>query len=307
VSQVSAIVVSWNTRELLSRCLAALERAGAGLDLETWVVDNHSGDGSPAMVAAQYPQVHLLQNGENMGFARANNQVACQVSGEYLLLLNSDAFLAPDALRTLLDSVAQYPDTAILGARLLNEDGSLQRSCFSFPTLATELWQTLGLDRAFPSSRVFGKYLMTYWDMDDLREVDVVMGACMLVRRSALAGQKLFDEDYFMYSEEVDLCWRVKQAGWAVRYQPCAQAVHLWGGSARQVKVETLLRLYHSRVIFFRKHYGGLVAGLYKGLLCANSLSRALLGGLAARLTARQGLRDKAAGYWQVFRHAPTF
>jgi len=292
---------------MLKKCLEALFSFSDGMSLEVFVVDNHSSDGSPEMVKESYPMVHLIENDENIGFARANNQAARHCTGEYLLLLNSDAYLQGDALSKMLMAMDAYPDTGALGSRLLNEDFSLQRSCYSFPTLATELWQTLWLDRLFPKSKVFGKYLMTYWRMDDFREVDVVMGACMLVRWAALGSEVLFDESFFMYSEEVDLCYRLKQRGWKVRYLPEAQAVHVWGGSSNQVKVETLVRLYRSRVLFFRKHYGRVSAILYKGILYVNSFSRSISGWLAQSIFKKAGLDEKSSGYWQVLRKLSAF
>ena len=292
---------------MLEKCLDALFTSSERLSLDVWVVDNHSTDGSVEMVKDGYPMVHLIENKKNTGFARANNQAARQCSGEYLLLLNSDAYLQGDALSRMLQAMEAYPDTGALGSQLLNEDLSLQRSCYAFPTLATELWQTIWLDRLFPKSKVFGKYLMTYWRMGDFREVDVVMGACMLVRRAALGQGDLFDESYFMYSEEVDLCYRLKQRGWKVRYLPEAKAVHVWGGSSNQVKVETLVRLYRSRVLFFRKHYGKIPAILYKCILYVNSFSRSISGWLAQHIFRNAGLGEKSAGYRQVLRNLSAF
>ncbi len=307
MAQISTIIVNWNTRAMLKACLEALLVSAQGMDVDVWVVDNASQDGSPEMVKSDFPQVHLIENMENVGFARANNQAAKACQGEYLLLLNSDAFLDPGALKIMLEAMLDAPEVGVIACQLLNEDRSLQRSCYSFPTLATELWQTLWLDRAFPNSRVFGRYLMSYWPMNETRDVDVVMGACMLVRRSALDQPDLFDETFFMYSEEVDLCYRLKRGGWKVRYIPNARAVHLWGGSAKMVKVETLIRLYRSRVQFFRKHYGKAPAAMYKALLYLNSFSRSISGRLVYLVSKNADLRSKAEGYWQVFRTAHAF
>ena len=249
----------------------------------------------------------IIENHENVGFGKANNQVVEKTTGEYLLLLNSDAFVAPGCVQRLLEVMETYPDTGAAGCKLLNEDKSLQRSCYSFPTFATELWQTLWLDRLFPRSKIFGKYLMTYWAMDDLRKVDVVMGAVMLVRRKALKGELLFDDSFFMYSEEVDLCYRLKEGGWAVRYVPDAQAIHIWGGSSNRVKGETLIRLYHSRVQFFRKHYGAVSAGLYKLLISINSLIRWMSGMFVSALTKNAGLKEKSQSYGQLLTNIHAF
>lgn len=305
--KISVIIVSWNTRRYLDRCLSSLFSTSKGLDLEVWVVDNFSNDGSVSMVKEKYPDVSIIENNENVGFGKANNQVFEKTTGEFLLLLNSDAFVAPGCVQRLLEVIETYSDTGAAGCKLLNEDKSLQRSCYSFPTLATELWQTLWLDRLIPSSKIFGKYLMSYWAMDDLRIVDVVMGAVMLVRREALNGEMLFDDNYFMYSEEVDLCYRLKKRGWAVRYVPDVQAVHIWGGSSNKVKGETLVRLYRSRVQFFRKHYGAVSAGLYKLLILINSLIRWVSGTLVSALTKNVGLKEKSQSYGQLLTNIHAF
>ncbi len=301
MAELAVVIVNWNTAAYLERCLNAVYAAQGGLDLEVWVVDNASQDGSVALVRSRFPQVQLIANPENVGFARANNQALRALRAEFALLLNSDAFLQAGSLERMLAAMRAHPECGGLGCRLLNPDGSLQRSCYAFPTLATEVWQTLWLDRLFPRSPVFGKFLMTDWAMDEAREVDVVMGACLLLRRQALEQVGLLDEDYFMYSEEVDLCYRLAQAGWKVRYAPEAEAVHIWGGSSGLVKVESLLRLYRSRVQFFRKHYGAGTAAAYKGLLYLNSLSRAVSGRLAYVFSQKEALLQKTQGYWRLF------
>jgi GT2 family glycosyltransferase len=305
--ELSIIIVNWNTQEYLDRCLACVYQAEDGIDMDVWVVDNASSDGSVLMVKEKYHEVNLIQNRENAGFSRANNQAIQQSAGDLVLLLNSDAFVERDCLRSLMAVMQNDKKTGVVGGRLLNQDGSLQRSCFSFPTLATELWQTLWLDRLFPASKVFGKYLMTYWSMDDFREVDVVMGAVMLLRRQALNQVGLLDERFFMYSEEVDLCYRMIKNGWKVQYVPEASSVHIWGGSSQKVKAATLLRLYQSRVQFFRKHYGTGSAVLFKGIILFNGLSRSIFGGAGYLLTRHVPILEKSSAYWQLFRAAISF
>lgn len=305
--EVSIIIVNWNAREYLLRCLRAIAAHAGGVDYDVWIVDNASTDDSVAAVRREFPQANLIVNPENVGFSRANNQAIRQSTGEYLLLLNSDAFLHPGTLPRLLQEARGHPDTAITGCKLIYEDGTFQPSCYGFPTLATELWQTLWLDRLFPHSRIFGKYRMTYWQMDDAREVDWLMGACMMAPRTALEQVELFDEQIFMYSEETDLCFRLKKAGWKVRFVPDVQVTHIWGGSSSQVREETLLRLYQSRVQFFRKHYGALTALLYKGMLRINSLVRSMAGMAAFFFSRSDARRTKALSYWRLFRSVRAF
>ncbi len=294
---VSVIIVNWNTASLLDRCLSALCAGAENLDLDVWVVDNASTDESVLSTRSKYPQVKIIENRENLGFARANNQGIRASQGEYILLLNTDAFLFKGTLAALVRKMEEYPDTGAASCKLLYEDGSLQRSCYSFPTLATELWQCLYLDKLFPGSRLFGKYMLTYWPMDDFREVDVIMGACMLLRRKALDEIGLLDESFFMYSEEVDLCYRLKESGWKVRYVPEVQATHIWGGSSRQVPVETMIRLYKSRVQFFRKHYGIVAAALFKLVLYFESFLRIAGGYFIYGVFQKRSLLQKAQSY----------
>jgi len=283
---VSIIIVSWNTCAMLARALACIDATTHRVNVEVIVVDNHSDDGSAEMVEAQFPNVTLIRNHDNAGFARANNHGAHLARGRYVLLLNSDAFVREGAIDTLVEFMDVHPDAGAAGCRLFYEDGVLQRSCMTFPTLTTELWIALHLDQMFPSSHIFGKYMMTHWDMSDTREVDAVMGACVMLRSSAIAQTGLFDEQFFMYSEEIDLCYRLKRDGWKVYFVPDAEATHVWGGSAKKVQGETLIRLYRSRVQFFRKHYGGLRAVLFKLILALSSMLR-IAGGAVSYLIRR--------------------
>ncbi|NMC11954.1 MAG: glycosyltransferase family 2 protein [Chloroflexi bacterium] len=278
---LSIIIVNWNTRDLLLKCLGCVYNAQRSLTMEVIVVDNHSNDESVDAARQSFPQTRFIENPANYGFAKANNQGIRQAQGRYLLLLNSDAFVHEEALTNMVQFMDAHADTGAGGCRLFFEDGSLQRSCFSFPTLLTEFWQLTWLDRFFPRSRTFGKYRMTYWDMTDSHPVDAVMGACLILRKEALDQIGLLDEQFFMFSEEIDLCYRLKQAGWLVRYIPHASAVHLWGGSSSQVKEETFLHLYRSRIRFFRKHYGMWTTCLYKGVLFLGSLLRVILAGIS--------------------------
>jgi GT2 family glycosyltransferase len=197
----------------------------------------------------------------------------------------------------------EHQDVGAGGCRLYYADGSLQRSCTAFPTISTELWQALWLDRVFPNSTVFGKYRMTYWDYNDAREVDSVIGACMILRREAIDEVGTFDESYFMYSEEVDLCYRLKQAGWKVRYTPKATATHIWGGTSKRIQEETtFLRLYKSRMMFFRKHYGKTSALIFKLLLTVGSFMRVVGGAAAFLLRKNRSTLKNTRNYWRLLR-----
>lgn len=264
---LSIIIVSWNTRDLLARCLESVQTEGGGDPgagaIETFVVDNASSDGSAEMVAGRFPGVRLIANRENVGFARANNQALAQASGDAILLLNPDAILHPGALAALLDFLASHPQAAAVGPRLLNADGSLQPSCHPMLTPEREFWRLIFLDRLLPRAT----YPIHRWDAITPRRVEAIKGACLLLRRQALHQVGWLDDAYFMYTEEVDLCYRLSQAGWELWYEPAAVVTHFGGASANQVTDEMVIQLYRSKVRFYRKFGGETKAQRFKTLV----------------------------------------
>lgn len=270
---ISIIIVSWNTARFLENCLASILANPPTLPFESWVVDNASADGSPRMVREKFPQVHLVENRENVGFARANNQAIQQCTGKYILLLNPDTLVAPGALQALVDFLDQRPEAGAAGAKNLKPDGSLQISSHPRPTLSREFWRLLHLD-ALSSYAV---YPMAKWDTNQPQEVDVVGGACLLLRKEVLEQVGFLDEDYFMYSEEIDLCYRIQRAGWRIYWVPQAEVVHFGGQSTQQVPTEMFLNLYRSNIKYFRKHYGWSAVQIHKLILTIAALSRLIL------------------------------
>jgi N-acetylglucosaminyl-diphospho-decaprenol L-rhamnosyltransferase len=258
---LSIIIVNWNTRDLLSQCLESVYDTVSDLSFEVIVVDNGSVDGSQAMLRDQFPRACLIQNHENIGFAKANNQALAVSKGRYALLLNSDALLLANAAQAMLDLAKVKPRAGIVGAYLLNADGSFQASYTPFPNLWQEFLILSGLgrivsDHCYPS----------HGPEEDKgpQRVDYVEGACMLVRREAFEDVGGLDEGYFMYAEEVDWCYAMREKGWQVWYQPAAKVIHLGGGSSQKRRTQREADLYRSRVRFFRKHYGGRAAWLLK-------------------------------------------
>ncbi len=243
------VIVSYNVRDRLRDCLRSLSGQ------RVIVVDNASSDGSAAMARAEFPSVQLIANTDNRGFAAACNQGIAASTEDFILILNPDTVVTPAALQTLLDVMHAEPRAGACGPRILNADGSLQPSCRRFPTLPRLLLDELGFGKLFPRSKFFGGYRMTWWAHDELREVDQLMGAALLLRRAALEEIGAFDERFFMYFEEVDLCLRLHNAGWKVLIVPGAQVVHHGGQSARQVLQEATLYRYRSLGAFYRKHY----------------------------------------------------
>jgi GT2 family glycosyltransferase len=226
------------------------------------VVDNASGDGSAAVVCQRFPWVTLIENRENVGFARANNQGIALAHGRYLLLLNPDTDVRPGALDALVDFMNAHGRAAACGARLLNGDGSLQASCHPMLTPGREFWRLLFLERFWPRAT----YPMHRWDTVTPHRVEVIKGACLLVRREALDQVGVLDETFYIYTEEVDLCYRLAGAGWELWYVPAAEVVHYGEASSKQVREEMYLQLYRSKLQFYRKFGGERRARLAKTL-----------------------------------------
>jgi GT2 family glycosyltransferase len=303
---LSIIIVNWNTRDLLTRCLQSVYNTTSSLDFEVIVVDNASTDGSQDMVRQEFPDVSLIANTENLGFAKANNQAIRCSQGRYILLLNSDAFVRENTIEQMVAFMDVHPEAGMAGCKLLYEDGRLQPSCTTFPTLFTEFCIATRLAKLFPKSPLFGKYRMTYWDFDDVREVDVILGAFMLARITAIDEVGLMDEGYFMYSEEVDWCYRFKEKGWKIFFYPGVEAVHLLGGSTRRVQVEMLVQMYRSRIEFFRKYYGKRSATLLKVLVGFHCLLRIGPGVWFYFLADDPYVRQRYWAFWQLLRALST-
>lgn len=302
--KLSVIIVSWNTRELLAQCLESLSTSSILVDYEVFVIDNASSDGSPAMVRERFPQVRLIENEQNLGFAYANNQ-AIQISrGDYVLLLNSDTIIKPGAVDALVEFMQAHPRAGACGARLLNQDGSLQFSCSPAPTLVSEFKRLFHL----PGVRQDGYYPMQAWDQSLARQVDVILGACLLLRKQALDQVGLLDEEYFIYSEEVDLCHRLKSIGWELYWVPQGEVTHLGAQSTRQVSEAMFLRLYQAKLIYFRKRHGPRQAFIYKLIIMAAALFRLMLTPLAwlEKPAKRQVLLSIAGNYQRLLLRLPS-
>ena len=272
-NMISIIIVSWNTASFLENCLTSILANPSTSTSEIWVVDNASSDDSPRMVREKFPRVHLIENSENVGFARANNQAIQHCTGKYVLLLNPDTLVASGALQSLVDFLDKHPEAGAAGPRILNPDGSLQVSSHPRPTLSRELWRLLHLDSLSP----YAMYPRIKWETNQPQEADVLSGACLLLRKEVLEQVGFLDEDYFIYAEEVDLCYRIQRAGWRMYWVPQAEVVHFGGQSTQQVPTEMFLHLYHSNIKYFRKHYGWSAAQIYKLILRIAALSRLIL------------------------------
>jgi hypothetical protein len=270
---LSVIITSWNTGDLLLNSLNSIIYNPDFVSLEVIVVDNASNDGSVRMVYERFSQVHLIENTENVGFARANNQAIQQALGKYVLLLNSDTIVKPNALQKLVNFMDNHPEAGAAGARLLNPDGTLQPNCYIEPTLLRELLRMFHLSALLPRSC----YHMEDWDLKKPREVNIVQGACLVLRREALDQVGLLDENFFFYSEDIDLCYRLRKARWNIYWVPNAEIIHYGGQSSQLVAADSFIHLYRGKLQYMRKHHGRLVGMAYKFILFAASLSRIVL------------------------------
>ncbi|HTP07093.1 MAG TPA: glycosyltransferase family 2 protein, partial [Anaerolineae bacterium] len=265
---LSILIVNWNTRDYTAECLHSLAATADRVELdpdgcsvliydryraEVFVIDNASQDGSATSIREQFPWVRLIENQQNIGFAPANNQAYQHSTGRYVLLLNSDTQVHPRAMPALLDFMEAHPRCGAGGARLLNADGTLQPSGQPMLTPGREFWRLIFLDQIWPRAT----YDMNRWDVNTPRPIEVIKGACLIVRRAALEEiGPLLDEQYFMYTEEVDLCYRLRHANWDLEWIPQAVITHYGGASSKQAYNAMYVQLYRSKVQFYRK-FGG--------------------------------------------------
>lgn len=251
--ELSVIVVSYNVRELLAACLRSVYDTCSELTIKLIVVDNASSDGSAQMVRHDFPQITLIENTTNDGFARANNQGFAVSNGEYILLLNPDTIVKPSAVRTVVEFMKNDSNAGLATCRILNVDGTLQRSLRPYPSVTEQILRALFLDRV-----MYSEYRTDTYNKKEPFTVGFPTGCFMMVRRSALAGQPLLDEDFFMYSEEKDLALRLRKNGFKNYFVPGAEVIHYGGQSTNQMELPMFLELQRSQAIFYRKHYRGL-------------------------------------------------
>ncbi len=282
-------MVAWNVRELLRSCLDSLFRGTRRVSFSVVVVNNASTENIEGMLRADFPQAEIISNSENVGFARANNQVLRQYAGRarYFLLLNPDTVIEPGAVDELVAYLDQRSDVGISGCKLVKPDGTLDWPCKrSIIRPSMFLYRALGLDTRFPKSRRFGRYQLTYLDEDQIHEVDAVVGAFLLIRAQTVEQIGLLDERFFMYGEDLDWCYRARKAGWKVIYYPKVRALHYKSQSSARSSYLMTYWWYRSLWRVYRKHtapgymfavnwavWGGLC------MMCGLSLARNLLRG----------------------------
>lgn len=262
--RLSVVIVNYNVRYFLEQALGSVRKALQGIEGEVWVVDNNSADDSVRMVRERFPEVRLLANTDNPGFAVANNQAIRQCTGDYVLLLNPDTLVEEDTFRKCLDFMDQHPEAGALGCKLLDGSGKfLPESKRGFPTPWVAFCKTFGLSTLFPKSPVFNRYHLGHLPEDETARVDVLAGCFMFIRKTALDKAGLLDEAFFMYGEDIDLSYRIQQAGFVNYYFPATKIIHYKGESTKKGTLNYVRTFYQAMIIFARKHFSGRRAGLF--------------------------------------------
>jgi GT2 family glycosyltransferase len=251
---LSISIVNHNNHALLDGCLASVFKGTRNLEYEVIVVDNASGDGSAAMVREKYPDVILIENKEQLGFAANQNQGLRLAAGEFVVLLNNDTIVRPGAFENLVNFMRVNPRTGLAGPRLLNPDGSLQESCYRIPTLGVLFWDATFISSLFSRHPMFGGYKR--WAHDAVREVPSISGACVAARKAAADEIGCLDERFYMYFEDHDWCLRFRRGGWKIHFVPDAEVVHYGGGSEGLLGHDRFESFYNGMDLFYEKHYG---------------------------------------------------
>lgn len=253
---VSIIIVNYNTRQLTLDCLASVYASKTSYQYEVIVIDNASHDGSVEAIRDGYPEIQLITNRDNTGFAVANNQGMEVAKGRYILLLNSDTVVQPDTLHTMIGFMDRHPEMGASGCKVILPDGSLDKACKrGFPTPSASFYYAFGISRLFPDRPKFNQYQLGHLSPDDEYPVDCLVGAFMLVRRETIDQVGGLDETFFMYGEDIDWCYRIKEAGWGIFYYPRTYIVHYKGGSARRKPLKITYEFHRAMWVFHRKHY----------------------------------------------------
>jgi GT2 family glycosyltransferase len=266
--ELSVVIVNFNTADLLRSCLESVFASSGPSSYEVIVVDNGSSDDSVSMVRQEFPRARLIANEANCGYACANNIGLCEARGRYMLLLNPDTVLPQDALARMLDFMGEHPDAGVSGPKLILADGSLDLACRrSFPTVEVAFYRLIGLSRRYPKHPRYNRYNLGHLDPDQVAEVDSVVGAFMLMRRQALTEAGLLDERFFMYAEDIDLCYRIKvNHGWKVYYNPQVEVTHFKSRATVRRWIPMTVYFYRAMWLFHRKHNAQHSSFLLNGL-----------------------------------------
>ena len=272
---LSFIVVSWNAKQFLIECLKSIEKEVSGFKHEIIVVDNGSSDGSVEILKENFLGVSLICNGMNLGFAKANNIGIQKCQGKYICLINSDVTLLEGCLHTMVRFMDMHPSIGILGPRILNSDFTKQNSCKYFPTLVNEFFRAIAMDTIFIGTR-FNTVFKPHSSPDVIKKVDVLSGCFWMVRKEAFIQVGLFDERFFIYAEDKDLCKRFKDRGWQVVYNPDAQVIHYGGASSANAPIRFYIELQRANLKYWEKHFNRRGKYLYSVIMFLYHVNRVL-------------------------------
>jgi len=298
MSQISVIIVSWDARDYLRDCLNSVRQTGAPGLHEIIVVDNASSDGSPEMVAEEFPEVKLIRANENLGFARANNLGIRHASGSLLALVNSDVVVQPECLQKLAAFLENRPEVGLVGPKIFGADGHLQRSCGELPTVWNTTCRFLALDRILSRWPLFSGFQMRHWNYDSQAEVGTLSGCFWLARRASVDEVGGLDERFFFYAEDMDWCKRFWDAGWKIVFVPEAVATHFGGGSSSNAPLRFSVEMLRGSLMYWQKHHGWLGRSVCYALAmvrhCIRFVTRGSLRiiGLARGAENRQKLKE---------------
>lgn len=296
VPELSVVIVTYNSAETIEACLESIAIGGA--EAEIVVVDNASADGTAALVAKRFPDVHLIANRSNLGFGRGVNLGWRETNAPFALLLNPDTVVRPGATRALLEFARAHPRAALVGPRILNADGSLQHSCFRFPSLRMVVTGFFGLVPLDDPRN--GRYRVEEYERP--HPVEHLLGACLLVRRAAADEVGLMDESFYMYFEETDLCYRTRAAGWENWYTPSTTVVHQGAHSTSREPERMSAAFYRSQARFYRKHYDPRRLLAFKALsvLGVGYWTARTARGVLRRRVSAETFRRRLASYWAI-------
>ncbi|WP_010494546.1 glycosyltransferase family 2 protein [Paenibacillus elgii] len=253
---LSIIILNYNTRELTLNCLKSIYLSETTYTYEVILIDNNSMDNSVEAIREAFPSVHLICNDVNVGYSKANNQGMRVAKGRYVLLLNSDTVIQPDTLHTMIQFMDQHEHIGAAGCKVVLPDGALDKACRrGFPTPSASFYYAFGFSKLFPDNPKFNQYQLTHLDQDKDYPVDCLVGAFMMVRKEAIDQVGMLDEQFFMYGEDIDWCYRIKQGGWNIYYYPYTQITHYKGASSRRKPFKIIYEFHRAMYLFHQKHY----------------------------------------------------
>lgn len=253
---LSIIIVNYNTKKLTLECIESIYKSKMNYTFEIFVVDNNSSDNSVDAIKETYSNVKVVENKENVGFSKANNQAIKVSNGRYVLLLNSDTIVNNTTLSTIIEFMDKHKEVGATGCKVVLPDGSLDKACHrGFPTPKASFYYITGLAKRFPSNPKFNGYHKSYLNMDEIHEIDCLVGAFMMVRRETIKDVGMLDETYFMYGEDIDWCYRIKKAGWKIYYNPKVSIIHYKGASSRKKPFKIVYEFYRAMFVFHKNHF----------------------------------------------------